>query len=44
MDVFSLVRGIILTEEADTRLKDCIEEVPSVETKYYKVSISLVNS
>lgn len=37
------VKGIILTEHADTNLKDYMDEVPNVEIWYYKVSISLVN-
>ncbi len=36
------VRGIILTEQADTALQDYIEEVPNVEIRYYKVSITLL--
>jgi len=36
------VKGIILTEHADTELKYFLEEVPNVDIRYYKVSISLV--
>jgi hypothetical protein len=36
------VKGIILTEHADTNLKVYIDEVPNVEIRYYKVSISLI--
>jgi hypothetical protein len=36
------VKGIILTEYADTERQNYIEEVPNVSIKYYKVSITLV--
>lgn len=36
------VRGIILTEAADDTLVEMIKEVPSIEIRYYRVSIELV--
>ncbi len=36
------VRGIILTEAADSSLVGMLEEVPNVEIKYYRVTIELI--
>jgi hypothetical protein len=36
------VKGIILTEQADTDLQHYLEEVPNVIIRYYRLSISLI--
>lgn len=42
LNVTKKVRGITLTEHADTDLQNYMDEVPNVDIRYYKVSISLM--
>ncbi len=37
------VRGIILSEAADTSLIEVVKEVPSVEIRYYRLSLDLLD-